>query len=96
MEKIIGYVFSKKMRWTENFTPPTEPYKKLMTNFDETDSCLYNDAQREKNIVPPTVSFLKMDEKDSHFSGGDFMSLPDSDDWHFSNQDFQYKNGEII
>ncbi len=83
MKKIIGYIgtyFGKKMRWTANFTPPTEPYpskqkvkndesyKKLMTNFDGTDNCLYNDAHREKNIVPPTVSFLKMDEKDWHFS----------------------------
>jgi hypothetical protein len=91
-------------RWTTNFTPDTEPYggstqatnTKLLLHMDGTDgSAIFTDSSDSTHTVTAngnakvSTTHSKFGGASGYFDGsGDYLSVPDSDDWDFGSEDF--------
>ncbi|MFC1596308.1 LamG domain-containing protein, partial [Candidatus Margulisiibacteriota bacterium] len=83
-------------RWTSDFTPPDSPYSeintKLLLHLDGDESS----QQHTVNVYGnPQYASLHPATNNASFGGsmyfdgtGDYLTIPDSDDWHFGTGDF--------
>ena len=92
-ESIQGYIDEFRLskgiaRWTSNFTPPTSPY----TTDSYTKLLLHFEGENNSNVFLDDSEarvYGKFGTGAGYFDGtGDYLSIPDSDDWNFGTGDF--------
>lgn len=95
---IDEFRFSKDIaRWTSNFTPPTsayttDSYTKLLLHADGSGNLFVDSSGTGKTVTAygdATQGMYKFGGASGNFDGdGDYLSIPDSDDWNFGSSDF--------